>query len=562
MPTADAIRWFKTEFGADIEAAVAGTAYTLDMLVAVACQETGGTWNALRKKGLPTARIIELCVGDTLDQDKGRAAFPKNKAALLAAERGDEMFKVARDALLDMAQFIPGYQGAASNPNKFCHGFGVFQYDIQFFKVDPDYFLERRYIHFDQTLRKCVEELKGAQTRNGWSGKTSLTEIEMIGVAIAYNAGSYKPSAGLKQGHFDGTKFYGENIFDFLRLSKMVDVAGAAPAAVADTAMMSTPTPIAAIGPVYEVETLQSPLRLRSEPRVDAANVLANLPDGHLVRAVTGQPVKKFLEVETSLDGAFFRGFCSQDFLKLREDGPMIPVEVPAPVAPQAGVIAVYMPRKDGTITRRIDNAGAHSLNENGQPGRSGASAEELRASLAAIIDWLAPDKKTFKRYQPRDSITFCNIYAHDYCMLAGVYLPRVWWTAKAIAMLSGGGSVEPRYGETIVEMRANDLFRWLREFGLEFGWRQTGTLTKLQMEVNQGAVGLIIAQRKQNSAPGHVAMVVPETPDHQARRSPEGEVIAPLQSQAGSTNFSYGTGSANWWKGEQFAEFAFWIHA
>jgi len=33
----------------------------------------------------------------------------------------------------------------------------------------------------------------------------------MIGVAIAYNAGSYKPKEGLKQGFFDGTKFYREH---------------------------------------------------------------------------------------------------------------------------------------------------------------------------------------------------------------------------------------------------------------------------------------------------------------------------------------------------------------
>jgi len=39
------------------------------------------------------------------------------------------------------------------------------------------------------------------------------------------------------------------------------------------------------------------------------------------------------------------------------------------------------------------------------------------------------------------------------------------------------------------------------------------------------------------------------------------GEVIAPLQSQAGARNFRFGTGAANWWNGEQFAESAFWLH-
>ncbi len=34
----------------------------------------------------------------------------------------------------------------------------------------------------------------------------------------------------------------------------------------------------------------------------------------------------------------------------------------------------------------------AHSLNEPGQPGRQGATAEALRAELGAIVDWLAVD--------------------------------------------------------------------------------------------------------------------------------------------------------------------------
>jgi hypothetical protein len=45
----------------------------------------------------------------------------------------------------------------------------------------------------------------------------------------------------------------------------------------------------------------------------------------------------------------------------------------------------------------------------------------------------------------------------------------------------------QPLIENTITEMRANDLFRWLRDFGPRFGWRQTSTLTKLQQEVNMG---------------------------------------------------------------------------
>jgi hypothetical protein len=190
-----------------------------------------------------------------------------------------------------------------------------------------------------------------------------------------------------------------------------------------------------------------------------------------------------------------------------------------------------------------------------------GTTPQELRAELAKIVDYLAVDRPSHLRYQPRAGITFCNIYAHDYCTLAGVYLPRVWWTPDSIERLAQGGQVEPLLGKTIDEQRANDLFRWLNAFGARFGWRQTGTLTKLQTEVNVGAVGVIVARRKIEGRSGHIVLVVPETGEERARRDAAGEVIAPLQSQAGSSNFRYGTGVANWWRGEQFADSAFWIH-
>jgi hypothetical protein len=176
-------------------------------------------------------------------------------------------------------------------------------------------------------------------------------------------------------------------------------------------------------------------------------------------------------------------------------------------------------------------------------------------------VDYLAVDKASHARYQPRDGMTFCNIYAHDYCALAGVYLPRVWWSQEALEQLTRGEAVEPRIGATILEQRANDLFRWLQSFGPRFGWRQTGTLSKLQAEANLGAVALLIARRKLEGKSGHVALVVPERDQFQARRDATGEVIAPLQSQAGARNFRFGTGAANWWNGEQFAESAFWLH-
>jgi len=568
MPDTTDILWFKTQFEAPIQAAISGTPLTVDFLTAIACQETGSMWGTMRRKNLPLDRIVALCVGDTLDVDKGRQAFPQTRADLEAAPRGQEMFAIAHEALVDMAQHVPGYEAVAKRPSKFCHGFGVFQLDLQFFRDEPDYFLNREYEKFDHTLDRCVRELKGALRKLDFEDRPSLTDQEFAMVGIVYNTGRFKPAKGLKQGHFDGERFYGEAILDFIRLAHTVATGGEAPnlpPAPAGEAAMALPSPVTATGPALRVQTLDSMLRLRREPRISTppqANVVGHLPEGHEVRAITGTKVNGFIEVETSLSGALLRGFASAKFLQPVEGAVDIQPELPSAAPPTTGIVAVTMPRKAGSVTRRRDPANAHSLNESGQPGRAGTTPEQLRAELAAIVDWLAVDDEKNLRYQPRDGLTFCNIYAHDYCRLAGVYLPRVWWSAPALLRLTAGEDVEPLIGNTIFEMRANDLFRWLRDFGATFGWRQTGTLTKLQTEVDLGAIGLIVARRKEDGRSGHIVMVVPETDTLLARRDAGGEVIAPLQSQAGAGNFRRGTGKLNWWNGEQFAESAFWLHA
>jgi hypothetical protein len=213
--------WFKREFGAKINAAVKGTPLTLDHITAIALQETGYIWARLQRKGLPTARVLELCVGDTIDDTGGRKAFPKNKAALLAEKDGDKMFAVARQGLVDVAEHFADTKlgEVAKNPDKFCHGFGIFQYDLQFFQGNPKYFLERQYANFDIALARCVEELKRGLKIVGVADKPSLTDEEAAHVAIAYNTGGFNPAKGLKQGHPSDGKFYGESYLDWLKLA-------------------------------------------------------------------------------------------------------------------------------------------------------------------------------------------------------------------------------------------------------------------------------------------------------------------------------------------------------
>ncbi|HEV3410292.1 MAG TPA: hypothetical protein VG095_08350 [Chthoniobacterales bacterium] len=590
----DAIAWFKRTFHTRIMAGLDGTPFSVDLVVAIATQETSYIWWPLVDNGLSEADVLRLCVGDTLDADKGRRAFPRTREDLLAAPRGEEMFAIAREVLVELARQRDDLNFVFKRPEKFCHGFGIFQYDLQFYRKNPDFFLRRQWQDFDACLELLVIELNEALARQGWTDKRTLTDEEQVYVAIAYNKGVAKLSLGFKQGHqaCDG-RFYGENINEYLRISQSVGVIGEAPRAIMPgrgAAPLPAPTMFKKIGVVFEVVVQESALRLRSEPRIPkddpAGNVIARLPAGQLVQRLSPKLVGEFMEVETSLNGAYYRGWASSTCLrrvkraKVVREGeeeavssetpptavPPKPVEVPValpePVEPTSGIVAVYMPRAAGSITRRTQPASALSLNEPNQPCRKGTTAAERSAELAAIIDWLAVDKPAHKRYQPRGPTTFCNIYTHDYCFLAGVYLPRVWWTPDAIERLAKGETVEPLYEKTIDEQRANDLFRWFRAFGLRFGWRQTGTVSKLQEAANLGGIGIIVARRKEDGRSGHIVAVVPETAEWRAKRDSNGNVIGPLQSQAGTVNFRYRAVTNEWWRGSQFADHAFWIHA
>jgi hypothetical protein len=567
MPNTTDIAWFKTEFESTIVESLSGTPLSANMLVALACQETGEVWPLLQREGLPTTDVIRLCVGDTLDADRGRKAFPTDKADLLKWHDGEQMFRIAHEALVEMASHVPAYRGAADKPAKFCRGFGVFQRDLQFFKEDPDYFLLRRYEDFSNTLAHAVDELKRALLKLRLHNETSLTDLQAASVAICYNTGRYNPQKGLRQGYFDQVKFYGERYFDYLRLAQTID--GPAHLAVLsvpspNTAILANPTKPSASGVVYRVDTRAGGmLNLRREPRISIparANILTELPDGHLVRAVNTKASDGFREVEAVLAGAFFHGFCKSEFLFKEANVKDITAPGDAPAAPALPMAMLTL--RTGRSVPRTEVANALSVTERGEPRRTGDSAGALRDSLNAIVDWLAVDDPCHLRYKPRAGLTFCNIYAHDYCHLAGVYLPRVWWTQKALLGIVAGQATAALIGNTVEEMRANSLFRWLRDFGQQFGWRQTGSLTKLQQAANQGGVALIIARRVQDGLSGHVTVVVPEGGVLTAKRDSAGEVTAPVQSQAGSSNFCRGRGREKWWLDENYAESAFWIHA
>ncbi|HEV8657428.1 MAG TPA: SH3 domain-containing protein [Thermoanaerobaculia bacterium] len=216
-----AIAWFKNEFGDSIDAAVEGTPFDINLLAAIAVQETYEIWGDLYDS-IGVADVLELCVGDTIDAPR-RKAFPRTKAQLLSVPDGARMFEIARAVLEAIGDYFAVYHKiAVANPDKFCHGFGIFQYDLQHFRENPEYFLERRWADFDACVAICIEELTIALRKAYGPRKTRLSNKERVFVAIAYNAGRVSFDKGFKQGYFDGHKYYGEYIRDFMALAKGV----------------------------------------------------------------------------------------------------------------------------------------------------------------------------------------------------------------------------------------------------------------------------------------------------------------------------------------------------
>jgi hypothetical protein len=189
-------------------------------------------------------------------------------------------------------------------------------------------------------------------------------------------------------------------------------------------------------------------------------------------------------------------------------------------------------------------------------PGTAGTPDARI-ADLHAIVALL--DVEQSARYQPTAVSTYCNIYACDFSFLAGLYLPRVWWTSKALVDIAQGLAPPIVYGKTVQELTANALFDWLGEWGDEYGWQRCLDVNDLQSRVNQGAVGLISAQRADRSRSGHIVVVLPEAQGHSAERVGS-TVVRPLQSQAGRKNKPYF--SSQWWidLGAEFRGVSFWV--
>lgn len=300
--------------------------------------------------------------------------------------------------------------------------------------------------------------------------------------------------------------------------------------------------------PTMQVAATQ--LNLRFVPTEIGNTPITKLPQGTPI-TLLGDPASAWVRVRTRLKEAVFIGYVKSRYLE-----PLSPPDDESP----ALIPPIHLGENKPSAARKLTSGRAYPIGEAARPRRDAhADAANKVQQLITIADWL--DVERSARYHPADGKTFCNIYAVDYCYLADVYLPRCWWTETALMAITAGHTVTAKYGDTVREMRADDLYRWLLDFGSSFGWRRVSDATALQDAANTGGIGLICADRAESGKSGHITVVVPETSAQKADRDAAGNVAQPLQSQAGGRNRRYGSSGPSWWQGAQFLGHVMYVH-
>jgi predicted chitinase len=297
-------------------------------------------------------------------------------------------------------------------------------------------------------------------------------------------------------------------------------------------------------------------LNLRSEPRVATNTRIAALPQGTPVAKIANADRPGWVRVRVVLGGQLAEGFVNAAFL-----GSIRPDDVPQIQPETTAIPAAHLKAGRSDVTRRHDSGRAFPLGESRMPQRTATDPSARARQLLEIVTYLDSENPSHLRYGPKTTATFCNIYTYDYCHLARVYLPRVFWTAAALRRLRDGEDVPVHYDDTVRELNANSLHDWLQDEGPRFGWVRVTNLDVLQAAANAGEVCLICAKRRDLNRSGHIVAVVPEQPAFRAARNAGGEVLRPVESQAGRTNHRLIVKPTAWWRDEQFQSFGFWRH-
>ncbi|MEQ8652988.1 MAG: N-acetylmuramidase domain-containing protein [Kiloniellales bacterium] len=299
---------------------------------------------------------------------------------------------------------------------------------------------------------------------------------------------------------------------------------------------------------LYSLNLSRGPqIKLFNAPK--PAPVLAVLSEGNplrKLRAHAEQPDWWF--VEATLDAASAKGWVES--ADLQPGAPM------SPAWPKRARLPASHLGRQGQMRSSAEGR-CYPLNEEGMPTRSATEPAERREQLGKIANYLDPANSEHLRYMPSEEGNHVEAYAYDFCALARVFIPRVWWRDPALLALGAGDMPHVIKDTTVKELNANGLYDWFRAFGPDYGWTRFFQVGELQRAANQGRVGLIIARSRSVNAAGHVSLVVPEREGVKAFRKAK-KVLRPVESQAGQP---LGPSKKRWWLDDSYAEFSFWVH-
>ena len=148
-------RWLISNFGAQLSDAVRSTPFTVPLLCAIACREAGSYWLPLTPHKT-AAEILGLAVYDASGDVAGapRGVFPTNTAQFRLAY--GETFTAMLIGEANKARAARGLHPASI----VYKGYGIFQYDLQYVRIDEAFFRGRQWYSFAECVSRAVRELK------------------------------------------------------------------------------------------------------------------------------------------------------------------------------------------------------------------------------------------------------------------------------------------------------------------------------------------------------------------------------------------------------------------
>lgn len=186
----------KQNFGEQIKEYTFNTPYTLELVIAIALQETAQKWQLWIDK-YPVDVILQRCVFDASGNDfpgTSRNAFPRTKVEFQQIYGKTVTDMLVHEANLTRAMPQPKFPDGYNSAGYLYKGYGIFQYDLQNIKTDPDFFLNKEWYSFSACLYRLISML---------NEKTKRVD-NLKGIVKAYNGSGKKADE------------YANNVFDFM----------------------------------------------------------------------------------------------------------------------------------------------------------------------------------------------------------------------------------------------------------------------------------------------------------------------------------------------------------